>query len=98
MKKDFYHSRIQASLPAFAIRKQLTHSGHDMHGCTDHDMSNHVRTLLLQWVSRRSGERFPEIDIIMDDQHCAFTPSNIQVEAGETVSFFLSRNVGQVPA
>ena len=35
------------------------------------------------------------IDIIMDD-HMRFTPSNIQVEAGETVRFFI-KNVGQVP-
>ncbi|MAK90105.1 MAG: hypothetical protein CMI13_02560 [Oleibacter sp.] len=90
MKKTFTILALSL-LPAFAIAA-VDHSGHDMHG---HDMPtmSHATSTVGQPGDPANVSR--TIDIIMDD-HMRFTPSNIQVEAGETVRFFI-KNVGQVP-
>jgi len=90
MKKTFTILALSL-LPAFAIAA-VDHSGNDMHG---HDMPtmSHATSTVGQPGDPANVSR--TIDIIMDD-HMRFTPSNIQVEAGETVRFFI-KNVGQVP-
>ncbi len=90
MKKTFTILALSL-LPAFAIAA-VDHSGHDMHG---HDMPtmSHATSTVGQPGDPANVSR--TIDIVMDD-HMRFTPSNIQVEAGETVRFFI-KNVGQVP-
>src|SRR5690554_8021979 len=68
---------------------------HDMHDMPGHNMSSMSRSLskIGQPGSPEQVTRTIEID--MNDQ-MRFTPSEIKVEKGETIRFFL-KNSGQLP-
>lgn|SRR5690606_1530753 len=68
---------------------------HDMHDMPGHNMSSmsHSFSKIGQPGSPEQVTRTIEID--MDDQ-MRFTPSEIKVEKGETIRFFL-KNSGQLP-
>ena len=101
MKKTFTILALSL-LPAFAIAA-VDHSAHAMHGMQGHEMhgmQGHDMSTMTQATSAVGQPGDPAnvsrtIEIIMDD-NMRFTPSDIQVEAGETVRFFI-KNVGQVP-
>src|SRR5690554_2749721 len=75
-------------------------ASHDMHDMSGHDMTGHDMTSMSRSLSKIGQPGSPEqvtrtIEIDMNDQ-MRFTPSEIKVEKGETIRFFL-KNSGQLP-
>ncbi len=84
-------------LPAFALAAGTHAGGHGTasHGMHGHDMSSmsHASSPVGQPGDPAKVTR--TIEVTMDDA-MRFTPSDIEVKAGETVRFFI-KNTGQIP-
>ncbi|TFL13495.1 hypothetical protein CSC67_13380 [Pusillimonas caeni] len=84
-------------LPAFALAAGTHAGGHGTasHGMHGHDMSSmsHASSPVGQPGDPAKVTR--TIEVTMDDA-MRFTPSDIEVKAGETVRFFI-KNTGKIP-
>ena len=75
-------------------------ASHDMHDMSGHNMSGHDMSSMSHSSSKIGQPGDPDqvtrtIEIDMDDK-MRFTPSEIKVEKGETIRFFI-KNSGQLP-
>ncbi|WP_245150581.1 cupredoxin domain-containing protein [Pollutimonas harenae] len=85
------------TLPALATAAGSHAGGHDMpaHGMPGHDMSTMSQVASPNGQPGDSAKVSRTIELTMDDT-MRFTPSEIQVKAGETIRFFI-KNSGKIP-
>jgi len=85
-----------AVLPALALAAGNHAGGHgSAHGMAGHDMSTMSSASLPTGTPGDPAKVTRTIELTMDDI-MRFTPSEIQVRAGETVRFFI-KNKGKIP-
>src|SRR3546814_705675 len=88
---------ILSALPALALASGNHADGHAMpaHGMPGHDMSTMSNASSPIGQPGDPAKVTRTIEVTMDDS-MRFTPSEIQVKAGETVRFFI-KNKGNIP-
>ncbi|HUG57314.1 MAG TPA: cupredoxin family protein [Candidimonas sp.] len=88
---------VLGAMPALVFAAGGHAGGHDMpaHGMPGHDMSTMSKASSPSGQPGDPAKVSRTIEVVMDDT-MRFTPSNIEVKAGETVRFFV-KNAGKIP-